>query len=271
MDDMSKELEVERAVERALRRALNSFTANYGTTSVRIELNPNTGMFDPETGEAGGGSVLLEWPGELKPGTRDKAYPLTVNVDFDVDKDFPGLASDTIEDAFLQYEWGDIGHRAQVDLTRGHPVSVAGSKLVIRAFYPRVVSEDPEEPITQPKIILRASLGIGAEGSAPGITGSARRTIRYGTVGPGNGLSNILSIPRWAVAAVLVNPSAAVSTLVFKQFLDAQANVLVSEVDLGKYNGISVPIAHGARFAQVMNPGGLAQVARIMYFLAVGA
>lgn len=269
MDDLSDE----RMIERALRRALNAFAASYGTTSVRIELNPNSGSFDPHTGEASGGSVILEWPGELKPGVRDKAYPLTVNVDYDVDKDFPGLSTDTIEDAFLQYEWGDIGHRAQVDLTRGHPVSVAGSKLVIRAFYPRVVTVDPVT--TQPRIILRASVGIGSENSAPGITGSARRTIRYGqvpaAVGGAPGVSDILSIPRWAVAAVLVNPDSLVSNLVFTQFLDSQSTNALSQVDLGKLNSISVPIAHGARFAQISNFGSSPQTARIMYFLAIGA
>jgi hypothetical protein len=269
MDALSEEF----VIERALQRALHSFVAGYGTTSTRIALNPNTGLFDPVTGLTGGGSVILEWPGDCKTACRDKAYPLVVNVDYSVDGESTLIDTDTIEDAFLQYEWGDIGHMAQVDLTRGHPVSLAGSRAVIRAFYPRVVTVDPVT--TQPSIELRASIGVGSENSAPGITGSARRTIRYGTVPAAAvgvpGLSPIFKIPPWAVAAVLVNSDALVSTLLFRQLLNFDPTSQISEVDLGKFNGISVPIANGARWARVANAGATPQVARIMYFLAIGA
>jgi hypothetical protein len=60
-------------------------------------------------------------------------------------------------------------------------------------------------------------------------------------------------------------------TLVYRQFLDSFGNTLVSEVDLGKLNGVSVDVAQGARFAQFSNPGATPVNARAIYHLAIGA
>jgi hypothetical protein len=266
------EAENQRSIERALRRALESFRGNYGTTEARIELNPSTGTFDPVTGQASSGCLIVNWPGECNPPRRDMAISFTVQADYEVQDAFGGpTPADNIDGVFLQYEWGDLNHMAQVDLVRGHPVSLAGSRLTVHGFYPRIIQQNPA--IFQPKIWIKVSVGPGSSDAAPGITGSAHRTIDYGIIGP-NGDSPIFAIPPWAVAAVLVNPSVALPTVVYTQFKDpfgVNADSPISQVDLGKLNGFSVPIAHPARFARVHNPSAVAQRIRILYFLGIGA
>ncbi len=273
-DDLSKEL------ERAIESALSPFLSAYGRTEARIELNPSTGTFDYATGFGGeDGLVVMEWPRECKDGCRPSALSVTVNVDYDIDYGSKGPnQADDIEDAFLQFQWGSIGHKAEVDLRRGVPVSLAGSRVVVRAFYPLVVPQvlnipDPPAPIAirQPRIWLKVSAAAGSSDAGPGLAPGVTRTIRYGSIDGGHD-SAILAIPPWATGAILVNPDANLVTVRFSQFKDQfgiNANSLISQVDLGKQ--VYVPIANNARFARVSNMGMNAQTIRVLYVLGIGA
>lgn len=248
----------EAIIERALRRAFGHL-AGYGSTAFRGPINPGT---------IGSGQTVLEWPGECSPARRPTSEPIIIQTDYDV-QDAPGgpFPTDTIEAAFLQFDWGEVGHSVQVDLVRGFSVSLSGSRAAVRIFYPR----DPSPLVTQPSIMLRVTVGVGGSNSAPGTTGSARKTILYGTVPPVLQTA-VQPIPPWATTALFQNPSAGNGTLVFRQFLDAIGNITVSEVDLGKLNGVSVDIAQGARFAAFFNPGAVAVLnTRVVYHLGIGA
>lgn len=260
----------EKGVESAIRRALSPFFAAYGRTEVRFELNPDESVFDPVLGTTSGGVTVLEWPKACNGQCADMGLVESANIGYEVDYGELGpTAADSIEDAFLEINWGDVHQTAQVDFRRGVPISLCGSRVAVKAMYPRVVTQNPAT--RQPKLIVKVSMGAGSGDSAPGIAPGATRTIRYGSIA-GTTDSDILAIPPWATGAILINPDANLVTVRFSQFKDpfgVNADSLISQVDLGKF--VYVPIANNARFARVRNMSNVAQTIRVLYVLGIGA
>lgn len=226
-----------------------------------------------------GENSVLAWPLDAKQCEEDglNSEPLILQVDYEIDdsemtteeKSFA-----TIEDAFVRIRWGGCRHIVDVDLVRGFQIDLTGPRVLVDVVYPKVVPPPgpqgpPVNPITQPMLVIHASLGIGSTKSNPGITGSTRRTVRFGTVTAG-GSSPLIQIPRWASSVVFQSPDLVAGMLNYRQFTNAQGTTMLASADLGKLDGASMPIAHGATYAQFHN-NGLADAigVRAIYYLAI--
>ncbi len=250
-------------------------------SSGRVDLNPHNttdalGNARPNSADID----LIEYPDEwdaCKEGDPPTGETLMLHVDYDVQENEDTANTDSIETAFIEVTWGGYGHRREFDLQRGLSIPLTGQRVIVKLGYPIdttlttvLVDNLPHElPWTQPGLKVRGSLGRNAASGNPGISGNARRTVRYGTVNGQNTLSAVLPIPPWATAVNFQSQTVANTTLEYRQFANDVAGAQVlSAAQVGKGDDNTVPIAAGARFAAFFN-GAVAAVPNVkaIYYL----
>lgn len=192
--------------------------------------------------------------------------PLEVNIQDPANiNPIAPAATDDISDAKGLLLFGsdtDMGSDDQAvyfDLLGGAPLSfVARENMSLRIVYPLAPAG---AGITQPAIIVRASLGIGSRTSQSS-TGGARFTIKIPNLAQGVNASAPFLIPIWALSAVASNVQGGATPndgLRLQQFLDLGGTVAVGDAPILKTEGTLVPRIAGAQSFRLVNTnGGLA-------------
>lgn len=203
------------------------------------------------------------WPqasasGQIDPYCEDQeSKAIGISLDRDIGPPvFTG--TDSTETAFWTVRWsaGNLTQVAELDIQSGTFMTVFGQMVSVSASYPL---NDPSR--TQPNMAIRAVLGFDGGRQSPGLTSVARRTVYVAESLPELNSSNILPIPRFAVAATMRNCTTKSVDMTFEQWTDNAANTPVDHVcscPIGKLNRDSVPIANGARFFSLLNSSGFA-------------
>jgi hypothetical protein len=242
---------------------------------IQVGSSPPTDLLgNPQFGSAT--ANLINYPSEdwnaCCKGDPATADSVTLNLDYDVVEQTPSLGGagflDSIETAFATISWGSVSHSMDVDLVRGISMPLSGQRVIVKIGYPVDMSYPPGF-ITQPKLLVRASIGTVGSNANPGNSGNVRRTIRYGSVGSGT-LSQLLPIPPHATCVAFQGTDVAVPTMEFRQYANGTnpAGFLLSAATIGKGDDDTVPIVAGARFAAFVNGAAAAQVIKAIYYLA---
>jgi len=195
------------------------------------------------------------WPntsaaGQIDPYCEDQESKV---ISIALDRDISGPEApltDSTESAFWGIRWsaGNMTQFVEVDVQIGTLVTVVGNVVSIVASYPLVIG------FTQPDLAVRATLGFDGGRPSAGLTSIPKRTVFVGTILAG-GTSAVFPVPRFAVAAVMRNTVITIPTLVFNQHRTSAAANVINISPIGKLDTDSVPVANGARFFSIGNPG----------------
>jgi hypothetical protein len=264
------------AINHENRKPIPRLADSTSILEVQVGSSPPTDLLgNPQIGSAT--ANIINYPSEdwnaCCKGDPPTAESVVLTLDYDVQENQPPPAGpgnflDSIETAFATIAWGGSGNSMDVDLVRGMSIPLSGQRVIVKIGYPVDRSYAPGS-ITQPTIVVKASVGLDSVNSTPGNSGCVRRTIRYGSVGGAGTLSVLLPIPPHATCVAFQGMDVAIPTMEYRQYANGAnpAGFLLSAATIGKGDDDTIPIANGARFAAFFNANANPVTIRAIYYL----